>query len=116
MYGLTANSPECASVVPTDCSYVTPGCLNATHWNNLYELAALSGTEFLFGIWTCTHSTSPRSEMSRENWGCCALGVAFGLQEACQQGVLTLFAVYILLHIFVCWRVPRMVVRRLDGS
>ena len=50
-YGLSAGSPECASL-PTNqsCSYFTPGCLNATHWASLYEFAKGSGAHVLFGI------------------------------------------------------------------
>jgi hypothetical protein len=62
VYGLTPGSPECADVPPqTDCAYTTPGCLNASHWNDLYAFAEGSGTEFIFGV-------------------------AFGLPQACAEG------------------------------
>ena len=56
IYGLTPGAPECANVPPAPpplqpgCDYITPGCLNASHWDGLYQLAAASGTEFLFGV------------------------------------------------------------------
>ena len=51
VYGLTPGSPECALVPPlTTCSYFTPGCLNATHWDTLYGLAEGSKSEFIFGV------------------------------------------------------------------
>eukprot|EP00756_Hemistasia_phaeocysticola_P045208 Hpha_TRINITY_DN18971_c0_g1::TRINITY_DN18971_c0_g1_i1::g.17651::m.17651/K07964/HPSE; heparanase len=67
VYGLTPGSPQCAGITPAPppqhpgCDYVTPGCLNATHWNSLYNLAKESSTEFLFGV-------------------------AFGLEAACKEG------------------------------
>ena len=50
VYGLTPGSPECAAVNPVGCDYVTPGCLNASHWEGLRSLATASGAHFLFGI------------------------------------------------------------------
>ena len=51
VYGLTPGSPECASVPPvTDCSYTTPGCLNATHWNNLYQFGKAAQADFIFSV------------------------------------------------------------------
>lgn len=62
VYGLSEGSPECAGIAPpTDCSYTTPGCLNATHWANLYEFSRSAGVDFMFGL-------------------------AFGLQQACTIG------------------------------
>ena len=51
VYGLSPGSPECSHLPPlTSCSYFTPGCLNATHWDNLYGLAEHSGSDFIFGV------------------------------------------------------------------
>ena len=50
VYGLTPGSPECANVKPVGCDYVTPGCLNSSHWDALYGLAKNSGTPFIFGV------------------------------------------------------------------
>lgn len=51
VYGLTPGSPECASVPPvTDCSYTTPGCLNSTHWDNLYEFGKAAQVDFIFSV------------------------------------------------------------------
>jgi hypothetical protein len=61
IYGLTEGSPECAGIVPDGCDYVTPGCLNATHWNNLYGFGVAAQVQFMFGL-------------------------AFGLVEACAIG------------------------------
>ena len=49
--------------MPTDdgCEYVTPGCLNETHWTDLYGLAVASTSDFVFGM-------------------------AYGLDEACSVG------------------------------
>ena len=52
---------ECPVPPSTECSYVTPGCLNATHWDNLYDFATASGADVLFGV-------------------------SFGLEEACREG------------------------------
>ena len=63
-YGLTPGSPECAGVPPPgaeSCGYVTPGCLNSTHWDNLHALAHQSGADFIFGV-------------------------SFGLPQACAEG------------------------------
>ena len=45
-------APECAAIPspPASCDYVTPGCLNASHWERLYHLANASGAEFIFGV------------------------------------------------------------------
>ena len=61
VYGLTPGSPECASVTPVGCDYVTPGCLNASHWDGVFALANSSGTDFIFGV-------------------------SFGLADACAKG------------------------------
>ena len=50
VYGFTPGSPECATVSPTDCGYTTPGCLNASHWDSLYNFANRSGADFIFGV------------------------------------------------------------------
>jgi hypothetical protein len=50
-YGLSPGSPECAGVPPaTDCGYTTPGCLNATHWDNLYGLGKAAAADFIFSV------------------------------------------------------------------
>ena len=55
LYGLSDPS-VCAGVAPAPappangCSFGTPGCLNASHWERLYHLANASGTEFIFGV------------------------------------------------------------------
>ena len=61
VYGLSPGSPECAGIVAKDCAYVTPGCLNASHWDSLHGFAEASGAEFLFGV-------------------------SFGLAQACIEG------------------------------
>ena len=56
VYGLTPGSPACAAagIVPpnatSECSYLTPGCLNATQMDALYAFAVSSGAELLFGV------------------------------------------------------------------
>ena len=54
VYGLTPGSPECAAAgvneSACDTGYVTPGCLNASHWDGLFALANASGAEFIFGV------------------------------------------------------------------
>ena len=54
VYGLTPGSPECAAAgvneSACDTGYVTPGCLNASHWDGLFSLASNSGADFLFGV------------------------------------------------------------------
>lgn len=56
VYGLTNGAPECANVPPAPpplqpgCDYITPGCMNATWWNNLHALSSLSGSDLLFGV------------------------------------------------------------------
>lgn len=50
VYGLTPGSPECAGVVADGCDYVTPGCLNATQWDDLYGLGQSAGADFIFGV------------------------------------------------------------------
>jgi hypothetical protein len=88
VYGLSSGSPECADISPTnDCGYVTPGCLNASHWDNLYKFAESSGTQFIFGVawglpqacsegasytWNGTNAATLLSYMSSHNqtmWG-----------------------------------------------
>jgi hypothetical protein len=64
VYGLSPGSPECAGVPPPGsgaCSYTTPGCLNATHWGDLYAFARVAAADLVFGL-------------------------AFGLQQACTAG------------------------------
>eukprot|EP00658_Telonema_sp_P-2_P047778 TRINITY_DN36375_c0_g1_i1.p1 TRINITY_DN36375_c0_g1~~TRINITY_DN36375_c0_g1_i1.p1 ORF type:complete len:392 (+),score=86.23 TRINITY_DN36375_c0_g1_i1:251-1426(+) len=61
VYGLSEGSPECRGVAPTGCGYFDAGCLNASHWDKLWNLANLSGTEFIFGV-------------------------SYGLDDACRQG------------------------------
>jgi len=50
VYGLTPGSPECAGVVADGCDYITPGCLNATQWDDLYGLGQSAGADFIFGV------------------------------------------------------------------
>jgi hypothetical protein len=65
MYSLATNSHSCDDIQPVDpiqneCTYSTPGCLNRTHWNNLYQFATETNNQMLFGI-------------------------SFGLKQACQE-------------------------------
>ena len=65
VYGLTEGSPQCAALPApgaVGCDYVTPGCLNASTWEALYELGQAAGGQFIFGI-------------------------AYGLAQACSEGV-----------------------------
>ena len=32
------------------CGYITAGCLNATHWDELYNFGEQAGVEFIFGV------------------------------------------------------------------
>eukprot|EP01063_Lacrimia_lanifica_P020766 TRINITY_DN2805_c0_g3_i3.p1 TRINITY_DN2805_c0_g3~~TRINITY_DN2805_c0_g3_i3.p1 ORF type:complete len:502 (+),score=134.24 TRINITY_DN2805_c0_g3_i3:53-1558(+) len=48
---------ECKGIVPPPpphgqdaCAFFTPGCLNASHWDDLYGLSVAAGAEFLFGV------------------------------------------------------------------
>jgi hypothetical protein len=56
VYGLSPGSPECAGVAPQPaggepgCGYITAGCLNATHWDELYNFGEQAGVEFIFGV------------------------------------------------------------------
>lgn len=50
VYGLSPGSPECANVKPTDCGFGTVGCLNATHWGDLYAFSRAAGADFIFGL------------------------------------------------------------------
>ena len=54
VYGLTPGSPECAAIDPAQCAahpdYVTPGCLNASHWERLNHLVTASRSELVFGV------------------------------------------------------------------
>lgn len=56
VYGMDDAASLCAGTPPAPappangCSFGTPGCLNSTHWDNLYHLTNASGTEFIFGI------------------------------------------------------------------
>ena len=62
VYGLSPDSSECAAIPPsTSCSYFTQGCLNASHWESLYEFAHSSNAHLVFGL-------------------------SFGLDAACAQG------------------------------
>jgi hypothetical protein len=62
VYGLSPGSPECKGIkTNTECGYFTPGCLNATHWDSLYDFSQSSGARFIFGV-------------------------AFGLRQACAAG------------------------------
>jgi len=61
VYGFSPGSPECAAVAPTDCGYRTPGCLNATHWGDLHQLAVKSDSDFIFAV-------------------------SYGLEQACREG------------------------------
>jgi len=65
VYGLTEGSPECSEIPkPVTCEspgYVNPGCLNSTHWQNLYDFGNASEADFIFGV-------------------------AYGLMQACQEG------------------------------
>jgi len=62
VYSFSENSPDCAAIDPTVCltkpDYTLPGCLNASHWDRVYNLAKESGSDFIFGV-------------------------SFGLEEAC---------------------------------
>jgi len=63
VYGLSPGSPECSTVHSHKkaCSYFTPGCLNASHWCDLHDLALKSGADLIFGV-------------------------SYGLDKACQEG------------------------------
>jgi hypothetical protein len=54
VYSLTPGAPECSAIDPAVCDanpgYTTPGCLNASHWEGLYALAARSGAGMVFGV------------------------------------------------------------------
>jgi len=52
VYGFSPGAPECAGIpaVPASCDYVTPGCLNATHWAALYGMSQKAGADFIFGV------------------------------------------------------------------
>jgi hypothetical protein len=56
VYGLSPGSPECAGIAPQPaggepgCGYITAGCLNATHWDELYNFGEQAGVEFIFGV------------------------------------------------------------------
>ena len=50
VYGLSPGSPECAALTPERCSYFTSGCLNSSHWEELYSLAQQSRSDFIFGL------------------------------------------------------------------
>lgn len=53
VYGLAPGSPACAGVPVDSCEtpgYINPGCLNASHWESLWSLAAGSRSEFVFGV------------------------------------------------------------------
>jgi hypothetical protein len=47
---LCAGTPSAPAPPANGCSFGTPGCLNASHWDSLYHLANASGTEFIFGV------------------------------------------------------------------
>ena len=52
-YELDEGSTSCAGIAlpnSNECSYVTPGCLNSTHWDGLYGLAQHAEAEFVFGL------------------------------------------------------------------
>jgi hypothetical protein len=55
-YGLSPGSPECKGIAPqpaggeAGCGYITAGCLNATHWNSLYNFGQQADAEFIFGV------------------------------------------------------------------
>ena len=54
VYGLSPGAPECAAAgvneSACDTGYTTPGCLNSSHWDNLFALAQNSNTDFTFGV------------------------------------------------------------------
>ena len=57
VYGLSEGSEECSGIVPpaqhnqvAECGYLTPGCLNSTHWDNLHAFSQASGADFIFGL------------------------------------------------------------------
>ena len=76
VYGLTPGSPECAAVDPVGCDYVTPGCLNSSHWEGLRSLSTASGASFLFGI-------------SFDLTAACAAGAAFRWNDKNAMRLLT---------------------------
>jgi hypothetical protein len=66
MYSMFENSNSCDNIqhvdpVKNECTYATPGCLNSTHWDNLYNFAINTNNEIIFGI-------------------------SFGLKQACKEG------------------------------
>eukprot|EP01051_Picozoa_sp_SAG22_P013830 SAG22_NODE_1598_length_4032_cov_1.979405_3_plen_644_part_00 len=56
VYGLSPGSPECKGIPPqpaggeAGCGYITPGCLNASHWDSLHAFGEASSSEFIFGV------------------------------------------------------------------
>ena len=82
IYGLSQGSPECAFIEPASCSYLTFGCLNASHWNSLYQFSVFAGVDFIFGLsfgideakktgaaysWNSTNATALIDYMVRNN-------------------------------------------------
>ena len=64
-YSMDPKSTACQGIPPSpppgQCGYFTDGCLNTTHWDNLYGFAEAAQAEFIFGV-------------------------AFNLAEACKHG------------------------------
>ena len=69
VYGLTPGSPECAGIAPpgaSSCSYMTHGCLNASHWDALHAFSLSAGADFIFGV--AYNNLQACAEGSRYKW------------------------------------------------
>ena len=92
-YSLTEGAPDCSDIVPAPpplnpgCDYVTPGCLNASHFTDLLNFGTAATADFIFGVAfnyteVCAVKTSPWDSSNAERlltffsvsnrtvWGC----------------------------------------------
>ena len=103
MVAVSPGSPECAAIPPQPaggepgCGYTTPGCLNATYWDQLYAFSEAAGAEFIFGVAFGDDSACPGGstgtagkcggQCAGYTWNATNVGVLLDYMEAHQQKV-----------------------------